>query len=148
SPAWRSPGPSTAPSSPRSVTPTGTGSPRSTILAPVAARGRGPTTTTPPPRSSVTTTGPTRTRRGGPRARCPGSPHRRFGPRWGSSSGPSAGGMAVVESRPAVIHVERDGMELRAVDSGPVDGEPVVLLHGCPQRVSSWDRVTPLLHAD
>lgn len=54
----------------------------------------------------------------------------------------------MVESRPAVIHVERDGMELRAVDSGPVDGEPVVLLHGFPQRVSSWDRVTPLLHAD
>lgn len=39
-------------------------------------------------------------------------------------------------------------MELRAVDSGPADGEPVVLLHGFPQRATSWDRVTPLLHAD
>ena len=54
----------------------------------------------------------------------------------------------MVESRPKEIYVERGGMELRAVDSGPADGEPVVLLHGFPQRASSWDRVTPLLHAD
>ena len=52
------------------------------------------------------------------------------------------------ESRPKEIYVERGGMELRAVDSGPADGEPVVLLHGFPQRATSWDRVTPLLHAD
>ncbi len=54
----------------------------------------------------------------------------------------------MVESRPKEIYVERGGMELRAVDSGPTNGEPVVLLHGFPQRASSWDRVTPLLHAD
>ena len=54
----------------------------------------------------------------------------------------------MVESRPKEIYVERGGMELRAVDSGPADGEPVVLLHGFPQRATSWDRVTPLLHAD
>lgn len=42
----------------------------------------------------------------------------------------------------------RDGLEFRAVDSGPLDGEPVVLLHGFPQRLSSWDRVIPLLHAE
>ncbi|MCT2263827.1 alpha/beta fold hydrolase [Dietzia cinnamea] len=41
----------------------------------------------------------------------------------------------------------RDGMELRAVDSGPEDGEAIVLLHGFPQRTSSWDLVAPLLHA-
>lgn len=41
----------------------------------------------------------------------------------------------------------RDGMELRAVDSGPADGEAIVLLHGFPQRTSSWDLVSPLLHA-
>ncbi|MCT2172985.1 alpha/beta fold hydrolase [Dietzia cinnamea] len=41
----------------------------------------------------------------------------------------------------------RDGMELRAIDSGPEDGEAIVLLHGFPQRTSSWDRVAPLLHA-
>lgn len=46
------------------------------------------------------------------------------------------------------LWISRDGMELRAIDSGPLDGEPVVLLHGFPQRASSWDRVTPLLHAD
>ena len=40
---------------------------------------------------------------------------------------------------------QRDGMELRAVDSGPEDGEAIVLLHGFPQRTSSWDRVAPLL---
>lgn len=32
-------------------------------------------------------------------------------------------------------------------DSGPVDGDPVVLLHGFPQRATSWRRVAPLLHA-
>lgn len=31
-------------------------------------------------------------------------------------------------------------------DEGPRDGEPVVLLHGFPQRASSWQRVVPLLH--
>ena len=41
----------------------------------------------------------------------------------------------------------RDGYEFRAADSGPVDGEPVVLLHGFPQRTSSWEGVAPLLHA-
>lgn len=32
------------------------------------------------------------------------------------------------------------------LDAGPPDGEPVVLLHGFPQRASSWDLVAPLLH--
>ncbi|GAA3517013.1 alpha/beta fold hydrolase [Dietzia aurantiaca] len=54
----------------------------------------------------------------------------------------------MAESRPKEIYVERGGMELRAVDAGPADGDPVVLLHGFPQRASSWDRVAPLLHAD
>lgn len=51
---------------------------------------------------------------------------------------------------PAVreIWVPRDGMELRAIDSGPPDGEPVILLHGFPQRASIWDLVVPMLHAD
>lgn len=38
-------------------------------------------------------------------------------------------------------------LRFRAVVDGPVDGEPVVLLHGFPQRVSSWDAVAPQLHA-
>lgn len=59
--------------------------------------------------------------------------------------------MSDTAGTPAAVRdlwIPRDGMELRAVDSGPVDGEPVVLLHGFPQRTSSWDRVTPLLHAE
>jgi pimeloyl-ACP methyl ester carboxylesterase len=32
------------------------------------------------------------------------------------------------------------------VDSGPVDGEIVVLLHGFPQTSASWDAVRPLLN--
>ena len=33
------------------------------------------------------------------------------------------------------------------IDTGPVDGTPVVLLHGFPERASSWDGVSELLHA-
>lgn len=32
------------------------------------------------------------------------------------------------------------------LDEGPGDGEPVLLLHGFPQRATSWERVVPLLH--
>jgi pimeloyl-ACP methyl ester carboxylesterase len=42
--------------------------------------------------------------------------------------------------------LRHDGLEFRVRDEGPVDGDPVVLLHGFPQRASSWDGVTPLLH--
>ena len=34
-----------------------------------------------------------------------------------------------------------------AVAQAVLDGEVVVLLHGFPQRTSSWDAVVPLLHA-
>ena len=37
-------------------------------------------------------------------------------------------------------------LRFRAVVGGPADGEPVILLHGFPQRVSSWDAVAPRLH--
>jgi pimeloyl-ACP methyl ester carboxylesterase len=39
-----------------------------------------------------------------------------------------------------------DGWVFDVVDEGPVDGQPVVLLHGFPQRATSWRKVTPLLH--
>lgn len=39
------------------------------------------------------------------------------------------------------------GLVFDVRDEGPVDGEVVVLLHGFPERASSWDRVVPLLHA-
>ena len=51
------------------------------------------------------------------------------------------------QSREREISFSRGPLRFRAVDSGPLDGEPVVLLHGFPQRTSSWDAVVPLLHA-
>lgn len=45
------------------------------------------------------------------------------------------------------IHsIERDGLVLDVLDDGPVDGEPVVLLHGWPERATAWRRVAPLLN--
>ena len=39
-----------------------------------------------------------------------------------------------------------DGLVFDVRDEGPLDGEPVVLLHGFPQRASSWSAVAPILH--
>ncbi len=39
-----------------------------------------------------------------------------------------------------------DGLTFDVRDTGPLDGDPVVLLHGFPERSSCWDLVTPLLH--
>lgn len=44
------------------------------------------------------------------------------------------------------ITYARGPLQFRAVDAGPSGGEPVVLLHGFPQRLSSWEPVAPLLH--
>ncbi|MFC7449540.1 alpha/beta fold hydrolase [Rhodococcus daqingensis] len=40
----------------------------------------------------------------------------------------------------------RGGLTFDVRDTGPIDGAPVVLLHGFPQDSRSWDRVAPLLH--
>jgi pimeloyl-ACP methyl ester carboxylesterase len=40
----------------------------------------------------------------------------------------------------------RDGMVFDVRDSGPADGEAVVLLHGFPQDSTSFDRLAPALH--
>jgi pimeloyl-ACP methyl ester carboxylesterase len=40
----------------------------------------------------------------------------------------------------------RDGLTFDVTDTGPLEGPVVVLLHGFPQKASSWDRVAPLLH--
>lgn len=41
-----------------------------------------------------------------------------------------------------------DGLSFDLRDDGPVDGPPVLLLHGFPQRSTSWDAVAPLLHEE
>jgi pimeloyl-ACP methyl ester carboxylesterase len=41
----------------------------------------------------------------------------------------------------------RDNLVFPVRDTGPSDGEPVVLLHGFPQDQSSYDQVVPHLHA-
>ena len=40
----------------------------------------------------------------------------------------------------------RGALTFDVIDSGPADGEVVVLLHGFPQTPQSWDRVVPHLH--
>lgn len=41
---------------------------------------------------------------------------------------------------------ERDGLSFDVTDEGPLDGIPVVLLHGFPERATSWRAVAPPLH--
>jgi pimeloyl-ACP methyl ester carboxylesterase len=41
-----------------------------------------------------------------------------------------------------------DGLTFDVVDSGPLDGTPVVLLHGFPQRATSWEGVAARLHQE
>lgn len=41
-----------------------------------------------------------------------------------------------------------DGLAFDVLDAGPEDGAPVVLLHGFPQRASSWDGVAARLHRE
>jgi pimeloyl-ACP methyl ester carboxylesterase len=43
--------------------------------------------------------------------------------------------------------IERDGLTFDVVDTGPEDGDPVVLLHGFPERATCWREVAPLLNA-
>ncbi len=43
--------------------------------------------------------------------------------------------------------VEREGLVFDVLDEGPADGEPVVLLHGWPERATTWRYVTPILNA-
>ena len=41
----------------------------------------------------------------------------------------------------------RDGHTFDVIDTGPLEGDPVVLLHGFPERASSWGTVAARLHA-
>jgi pimeloyl-ACP methyl ester carboxylesterase len=44
-------------------------------------------------------------------------------------------------------HYRHGDLTFDVLDEGPLDGEPVVLLHGFPQRSTCWRLVAPLLHA-
>ncbi|MFC6288203.1 alpha/beta fold hydrolase [Nocardioides sp. GCM10027113] len=41
----------------------------------------------------------------------------------------------------------RDGLVFAVTDSGPADGDPVLLLHGFPERATSWEAVSERLNA-
>lgn len=45
-----------------------------------------------------------------------------------------------------LLRYRRAGLTFDVRDEGPLDGDPVVLLHGWPERGSSWRKVVPLLH--
>src|SRR5918999_2673872 len=42
--------------------------------------------------------------------------------------------------------LSRVGLTFDVFDEGPLDGEVVVLLHGFPERSTTWRYVAPLLH--
>jgi pimeloyl-ACP methyl ester carboxylesterase len=45
-----------------------------------------------------------------------------------------------------LLHYRHDGLTFDVRDEGPLDGDPVVLLHGFPERSTCWREVAPLLH--
>ncbi|MBC7630042.1 alpha/beta fold hydrolase [Aeromicrobium sp.] len=49
-------------------------------------------------------------------------------------------------SEQRVSHYRNGRLTFDVIDSGPLDGIPVVLLHGFPQRASSWSAVSEHLH--
>jgi pimeloyl-ACP methyl ester carboxylesterase len=50
-----------------------------------------------------------------------------------------------VAGQARIASYDRVGLIFDVIDDGPLDGPPVVLLHGFPQRATSWAKVTPLL---
>ena len=46
-----------------------------------------------------------------------------------------------------LLRYRHDGLTFDVTDTGPLDGDPVVLLHGFPERNTCWRGVAPLLHA-
>ncbi len=46
-----------------------------------------------------------------------------------------------------VTSYTHEGLSFDVLDEGPLDGAPVVLLHGFPERNTTWRHVAPLLHA-
>jgi len=52
----------------------------------------------------------------------------------------------MAEPTDRITQVERDGLVFDVLDEGPLEGEAILLLHGFPERATSWRRVAPLLH--
>lgn len=46
-----------------------------------------------------------------------------------------------------IAEFTRAGLTFDVLDDGPLDGHPVVLLHGFPERAGSWGEVAERLHA-
>ena len=52
-----------------------------------------------------------------------------------------------MNERPPDRHVPpTNALTFDVRDQGPLDGDPVVLLHGWPERAASWDAVAARLH--
>ena len=47
-----------------------------------------------------------------------------------------------------LLRFRHDGLTFDVRDEGPLGGDPVVLLHGFPERNTCWRDVAPLLHAE
>ena len=47
-----------------------------------------------------------------------------------------------------LLRYRHDGLTFDVKDGGPLEGDPVVLLHGFPERNTCWREVAPLLHAE
>ncbi len=45
-----------------------------------------------------------------------------------------------------LLRYRHDGLTFDVKDEGPLEGDPVLLLHGFPQRATCWRYVVPLLH--
>ena len=45
-----------------------------------------------------------------------------------------------------ITTVRNEGLTFDVLDEGPIDGDPVVLLHGFPERNTTWRHVAPVLH--
>lgn len=45
-----------------------------------------------------------------------------------------------------ITQYQHDGLTFDVLDEGPLDGIPVVLLHGFPERGTTWRAVAPILH--
>ena len=48
--------------------------------------------------------------------------------------------------RERIERFRRGNLTFDVIDSGPIDGTPIVLLHGFPQRASAWGAVASHLH--